>query len=814
MSINIIQSARVLSVKYFIGLLLACQCLLAASLVSAQPADSFADVTGDAQRQEGFVPFYWHESTGRVFIEIPVFDQDVLYYVSAATGSGSVELSVDRGILATKVIHFRRSGSKVLVEEQNLDYRALGGSQARAQNVKDSFASSVLAGLPIVAMEDGRVLVDATSLFIRDAGGIEPRLNGNNQGVFRFEASLSGFYPQRMKAFPENTEIETISTFSVSNAGAVIRNVLPDERALTMRIHHSFLKPPEGYTPRVADSRIGVSDIEFRNYANPVNDSTAAGWVTRWRLEKKNPGAAMSEPVKPIIFYLDPAIPDDIREAMRIGTLWWNEAYEAAGFINAVEVREPTPDMDPMDIRYAWVQWIERDERGFSSGGTFRDPRTGEILGSKTRMDSHRIRTIANYWEAYVQADTGSFGLPSEQKEMVLLRQSVLIAHELGHVLGFGHNWASSINDRASVMEYPTPRVRVVDGKLDLSEVFAIGIGEYDKYMVRYSYSEFPAASEAAELENVIQEMREEGILFVPSTDPRWAWYDDLETPEQYLRETMAARKIMLAQYGLDNLQEGEPVGSLRDLRFWMVYLHHRWAIEAGQRFIGGMYHNFVNKGDDLVPTEIVPGAQQREVLALLLDAISPENMILREDLLQLLTPHPGDNLEDMSDDYAFDQLRAAGILAGMVIDPLLDPKRTARMVAFADRDPNTLTLPELVQALMGISWYADDSDIPRYTSLQQVTEGVVLQSLMKLGAHEDTTPQVRAYVLDQLAELRMALDSPRERDPMRLAHYRQAARDIDNYLQDPQKFAPDFVIPAWGSGPRSRYPLPPGPPL
>jgi len=811
-----LQLNRLQAGKTFLALLLICHTLLFATTVfaQAQPAASFAEVTGNAKRQEGFVPFYWLENSGHVFIEIPVFDQDVLYYVSAATGSGSVELSVDRGILASKVIHFRRSGAKVLVEEQNLDYRALGGTQARAQNVKDSFASSVLAGLPIVAIEDGRVLVDATSLFMRDAGGIEPRLNGRNQGSFRFESSLSGFYPERMKAFPENTEIETISTFSVSNAGSVIRNVMPDQRALTMRIHHSFLKPPEGYTPRLADSRIGVSNIEFRNYANPVNDSTAAGWVTRWRLERKNPDAAMSEPVKPIIFYLDPAIPDDIREAMRIGTLWWNEAYEAAGFINAVEVREPTPDMDPMDIRYAWVQWIERDERGFSSGGTFRDPRTGEILGSKTRMDSHRIRTIANYWEAYVQADTGSFGLPSEQKEMVLLRQSVLIAHELGHVLGFGHNWASSINDRASVMEYPTPRVRVVDGKLDLSEVFAIGIGEYDKYMVRYAYSEFPAASEAAELENVIQEMREEGILFVPSTDPRWAWYDDLETPEQYLRETMAARKIMLAQYGLDNLRDGEPVGSLRDLRFWMVYLHHRWAIEAGQRFIGGMYHNFVNKGDDLVPTEIVPAAQQREVLSLLLDAISPENMILREDLLQLLTPHPGDNLEDMSDDYAFDQLRAAGILAGMVIDPLLEPGRTARMVAFADRDRNTLTLPELVQALLGISWYADDSDTPRHTSLQQVTEGVVLQSLMKLGAHEDTTPQVRAYVLDQLAELRSALDSPRERDPMRLAHYRQAARDIDNYLQDPEKFAPDFVIPVWGSGPRSRYPLPPGPPL
>lgn len=798
----------------------ACALVLVAGLTGlapvagrAQVADTVEAATGDLTRQEGFVPFYWDEDAGRVLLEIPVFDRDVLYYVSAATGLGSVELGLDRGILASKVIRFRRAGPKVLVEEQNLEYRALGGSAARMQNVRDSFATSVLAAMPVLAVEGGRVLVDGTALFIRDAGSIETRLQRNNQGSFRFDPARSGFYPARMKAFPDNTEIETIVTFGITNAGPVTRNVVPDEHALTVRVHHSFLKPPEGYTPRPGDSRIGVSTMTFSNYANAINDATAVNWVTRWRLEKKDPGAAMSEPVKPIVFYLDPAIPDDIRDAMRIGTLWWNEAFEAAGFINAVQVREPTPDMDPMDIRYAWVQWIERDERGFSSGGTFRDPRTGEILGSKTRMDSHRIRTVANYWESYMQA-TGETSMPRAQREMALLRQSVLIAHELGHVLGFQHNWAASINDRASVMEYPTPRVKVVDGKLDLSDAYAHGIGEYDKYMVRYAYSVFPGGDEASRLEGLIQEMRRAGLLFVPSTDPRWAWYDDLESPVRYLEETLAAREIMLEQYGLGNLQAGEPVGSLRDARFWMVYLHHRWAIEAGQRYIGGMYHNFVNKGDDLLPTEIVPPDQQRAVLDLLMATIKPENLVLREDLLALLTPDPGENLEDMSDDYAFDQLRAAGILAAMVIEPLLAPDKAARMVAFADRQPDTLTLPELVQTLLDTTWNADYAGTPRLEALQQVTESVLLQSLMKLGGHEDATPQVRAYILDRLAELGDDLAARRSRDPMLAAHYRQAARDIDRFLDDPEKFAPDAVAVPWGSRPRSRYPLPPGPPL
>ncbi len=817
--------------------------LAVGSVAHAQIAARIAERTVGLERTDGFIPFYLDEDEGRILFEIDRLGQDVLYFVSIAQAAGSVELGMDRGIVRQAVIRFERAGPRVHVVQQNLQFRAPNGHAALVENVRDSFASSVLAALPIEADEGGRLLVDATPLVIRDGGDVVGRLRQRDQGTFRLDRARSALYPSRTKAFPLNTEVEVVLTFASERPGFLVAGIAPDGQALTMRFHHSFLEATEGFKPRRSDPRIGVGSMTYKDYGAPFGQDSEVRWIRRYRLEKQDPTAAMSEPKKPIVYYLDPAIPEPTRSAMREGAMWWNTAFEAAGFRNAFQVKDPTPDMDPMDIRYGWILWINRDERGFSSGGGFRDPRTGEILGSKTRMDSHRIRTTSHYWQGYNPTDGGddgafflpaandllvrlaqaserssaqSSGTPTED-EMVLALQAVLTAHELGHTLGFGHNWNSSINDRASVMEYPTPRVgTTADGDLDLRQAFAEGVGPYDVFMVRYAYTEFPDGQEEAGLEAIIQEMRDAGLLYTPSTDPRWAWYDDLATPTDYLRETMKARRIMLDRYGPGILKPGEPIGQLRDMRLWMVYLHHRWAIESGLKYLGGMYHNNVVKGDTVPPTEIVPADLQREILSLLMEAVQPSNLSLPERLLVNLTPNPyrGENKEDLSGDYAFDHLRAARILAALVIQEMLEPDRAARLIAFADRQDDAVTLPEVLDAILEQTWRAGRDADARGHSLRRVTQRVALDSMMILGAHPDSSPEVRAVVLDTLARLGEEIARQSDPDAVTSAHLRQAVRDIARYLADPEGTAPESAAPAWGGRPRSRNPLAPGPPL
>lgn len=785
-------------------------------------------VAAPASAQAAFMPVSIDTAKGRLLLSVPALDTDILYYVSLASGGGSVELPFDRGIVDSAVIRFRRVGGRILVEEQNLAYRSLAGDAAHKAGVAASFPTSVLASLPIESDAGGRIVVDATSLVLRDAAKVEQTLRRANQGSYRYDASRSALHAPQTKAFPLNTEIETIATFNSENAGALVRGIAPEADHLTMRVHHSFLKAPTGYTPRVADPRIGVSTLKFKDFSQPFNNGIDTEWVSRWRLEKKDPKAALSEPVTPITVYFDPAIPAPVRHAMKQGLLWWNKAYEAAGFRNAIVALDAPADMDPQDIRYNYMQWINRDERGFSSGGPFRDPRTGEILGAKVRMDSHRIRTVANYYDAYAGglpgdgsgvtvADpslvNGTFtAMPKGQRDMVLLRQALLSAHEYGHALGFGHNFASSLNNRASVMEYPTPRVTVKNGKLDLSESFQTGIGAYDTMMVRYSYT--PLTDEKAGLEAIIADMRKQGLIYVPDTDPRWTWYDDRATPVEGLSEALAARKIMLANYGPDSvLLPGEPIGELRNLRLWMAYLHHRYQVESGVKYIGGLYTDIKVKGEPGPATSPIPAKLQRDTLALLMRALSPAELAIPEKLLAELTPDPGRNLEDLSDDPVFNQLQAARIAAALVVEPLLAPDRAARMVGLQARGLDGVTLPDLIDTLMAASWNAQSPRSAGDAALLRVVQKTVLDGLMILGASATTAPEARALALQTLAELAKGLPA-RSGDALGAAFNRQTAADITAYLADPSAKAPKAVGVSWGSGPRSRFPQPPGPPL
>jgi hypothetical protein len=779
-------------------------------LIAVLSSSLFAQANLD--RREGYIPLIWDAEQGRLLFELTRFDQDILYFTSVAKGSGSGSVGLEwAGSGEGGVIQFQRVGPRVLVVEKNLRFRAGNGGPGLEKGVDASFPESIIASLPVIRTDAGKVIVDATPLVVRDAAGFAGNAGGGRGGgqsgeliagtAWRFDPTRSAIYLPRTKGFPKNSEVEVTVTYEATSGGA---RTAPESRVLTGRLHYSFVEPPTGYKPRQADPRIGVQSIRFVDYSLPPSQSNVVEWVRRHRLEKKDPKAALSEPKEQIVYYLDASVPEPTRSAMKDGFLWWNKAFEAAGFKNALEIRDAPPDMDPMDVRFNEIYWVDRDERGYSTGGGLTDPRTGEILAARVRLESDRVRTVSRYWEAYEPGHSGdqdadlalpAYSTPETEQQLVLLRQALLTAHETGHTLGFDHNWTSSMNDRASVMEYPSPRIRIVNGKLDLTDAYQKQIGAYDVMTVRYAYTEFPPAQEKAGLDNIIKDMRKQGLTYTPSTDPRWNRYDDGSDPAEYMREAAAERRILLANYGPGVLKDGEPYGDLRGIRLWMTYLHHRWSIDSGVRYIGGMYTNFAVKGESLPATEIVPAAKQREILGLLLEDVDPANLAIPEPLLASLTVEVGrvaggsrgaeqENMES-STGYAFDHLAAARTIAGLVFDQLFQPETAARLIGFADRQPNALTLPETIDACAK-KVFGETAPPGMLRSLQRQTQRVFLDAVMTLGASPASTPDVKAVVQASLAAIRTQIAGLKDSDAVNEASLRQMERDLTRYAQNP----------------------------
>ncbi len=614
----------------------------------------------------------------------------------------------------------------------------------------------------------------------------------------------------RTRNFPLNTEVEATLTFAGDDPGAWVRQVTPSPDSITVREHHSFVQlPPAGYQPRAYDPRSGYYGISYMDYATPVTEPIVKRFIARHRLQKKDPQAAVSEPVTPIVYYLDRGAPEPIRSALLEGARWWNQAFEAAGYKNAFRVELLPEDADPMDLRYNVIQWVHRSTRGWSYGATVVDPRTGEIIKGHVTLGSLRVRQDYLIAEGLLAPyEKGKTASP-QALEMSLARLRQLAAHEVGHTLGLMHNYSASTANRASVMDYPPPLVKLgADGKPDISDAYAVGIGEWDKVAITFGYQEFiPGTDEHAALDKILIGAFKSGQRYLTDQDARPAGsssaqahlWDSGTNPVDELNRIMQVRAAALKQFGENNIREGAPLATLEDVLV-PIYMFNRYQVEAASKLIGGMDYTFSLRGDGEVPTQIVPAAEQRRALTAVLATLSPENLALPESLLKNIPPRPPmyeRNREDFKihTSPTFDALSPAESLSQHTLQFLFNPQRAARLVEFHARNAEEPGFAEILDAVLDATWKTAHSS--GYDGeIANTVDNVVLFNLMNLSADGHANEQVRAIAAFKLHELKTYLSSQQTArskwlDP---AHVFFALRQIDLFEKDPKHI--DVTVP------------------
>jgi hypothetical protein len=794
---------------------------------------SIDERTAGMQKIDGYFPLYWDERAGNLYLEVPRFSEFLLS-TGIAAGLGSNDIGLDRGQGGQgRVVSFDRVGPKVLLIQSNERFRSTSTNPAERRSVEDSFAKSVLFGFTVAAESNGHVLVDATDFFVRDGGGAGGTLR---PGTYRMDHTRSAVYMPRTKAFPKNTEIEVTLTFLNEAAGGggggggaggpaqgplpvftatgpaggrgggfpggpgglfsgTVASVTPSAEAVTMREHYSLVELPDNnYIPREDDPRAGYGGMTFVDYSVPIGEQITKHYVRRHRLVKKDPNAAISEPLKPIEYWVDNGAPADIRQALLDGARWWNQAFEAAGFRNAFKVEVLPDGADPMDIRYNMINWVHRSTRGWSSGGSIIDPRTGEIIKGTVTLGSLRDRQDYMIFEGLLSPYKTGDEKPDIIYQEALARIRQLAAHEVGHTLGLAHNYYDSSQGWISVMDYPHVREELKDdGTIDISHAYEAKIGDWDKVAINYGYREFEAGTdEHAALNRILDDAWARDIRFLTNQDmdvhPKADWWSNGVNQADELNRVMKVRRAALNRMGPETIRRNLPMAMVEE-PLVPIFMYARYAVEAAASMLGGQDYIYAIRGDNRKPYTWETAVNQRKALEAIAATLKPSELTVPKQILDAIPPRPPGyerhrELFRRTTGDAFDALAPGITAADVSIGFPLEPDRAARLITQHAIDPNLPGLEEVIDRLTKATFDASTSN-PYEAEIKRGEERVLVDRVMWLGT-SSANGQVRAVASLKLSRLAARLRTDASPTEAEQAQRFLLAADIKRYLERP----------------------------
>jgi hypothetical protein len=802
---------------------------------AALPAQTISSKTAAMKHIDGYLPLDWDAKAGKLYLEITHLDPagntpDLLYTHSLPYGTGSNDLGLDRGQISRgQLVRFERTGPKVLLVEPNQRFRSTSTDPAEVLAVRQSFPESVLYGFKVEAEDpNGTVLVDATDFFLRDAHEVAGALTRTQQGSYKLDPTRSTIALDATKAFPKNTEVEAILTFTTDGParGEFVRNVTPDPHALTVREHQSFVElPGPGFTPRRFDPRAGYFPTSYRDYNAPVGEPLDQQFIIRHRLIKKDPACKQNcEAVAPIQYYVDNGAAEPIRTALLEGARWWDQAFQAAGWAKGTFKVDILPaNADPMDLRYNMIQWVHRYTRGWSYGAAVVDPRTGEIIKGNVTLGSLRSRQDYLIDEALLSPYLDGKPLPPANDPslaMVLARTRQLAAHETGHTLGLAHNFAASSfphkpEESVSVMDYPHPWITLdKNGVPNLSQSYAVNIGIWDKVTINYGYREFDAAGKPKEdpaaLNAILAASEKTGLIYITDEDsrplggahPHSHLWDNGADPAEELDRVMTIRTAALKRFGENAITKGTPLAQLEDTLV-PLYLLERYQTEAASKEIGGLDYRYNLRGDGQINPTIVSPAEQKKALAAVLKTLSPESLTLPESLLQIFPPRPP-GLERTRESFpshtglTFDPIATAESSADLTLGLLLDPARASRLIEYHMRVPESPSLRGVLEAVSKTVAERPEGGHTMSSEVERAVEFRALEAMLALAVNPAASSQARAITRSHINDvLKQLTTAPPLTDTAEAIHRAALIDRINDFERDPSKFVPVKPIEA-----------------